>query len=269
MKSTFRIYVALLILALTITGIVYVSCSKDNSATPGTGTGTGTTHFNLYMTDTPGPYQQVNVNIVGAMVHSDVSGWMTLNIRPGIYNLLNLINGKDTLIADGFVTVGMVSQVRLILGPTGNTVMVNNTLYTLQTPSDQQSGLKLTINSMLSAGITYNLILDFDAGASVVQTGNGSYILKPVIRAIVTASSGAIQGIISPASLAQITASSSSTTNANTFSSSATGAFLLQGLTAGSYEVTVTPLPPYVTQTFNNIIVNTGQVTNMGTIVLH
>lgn len=248
-----------------VAGTTFIACNKTNMARPNY-----TTPYNMYMTDAPGAYQQVNVNITGAMINSDVSGWVSLSIRPGIYNLLNLTNGKDTLIASGQIATGHVSQVRLILAATGNSVMVNGSVFPLQTPSDQQSGLKLNVDNTLTAGITYNLTLDFDAGASVVQASDGSYILKPVIRAVAAATSGAIKGIILPASsTTEISASSAVSGQETTFSSAATGDFLLQGLAEGSYQVTITPLPPFSVQTFSNVMVSTGQVTSMGTIMLH
>jgi hypothetical protein len=264
MRTNMKIYVALI--ATLAAGAFFVACNKDtNMSTP-----SATTPYNMYMTDAPGAYQQVNVNIIGAMVHSDIGGWVTLSIHPGIYDLLTLSNGKDTLIANGQVTVGRVSQIRLILGATGNTVKVNGNLYTLLTPSDQQSGLKLNVDNTLTAGVTYNLTIDFDAGASVVQNADGSYTLKPVIRAVVAPTSGALKGIIAPSSAStEITASSSVSGEATAFSSSASGDFLVQGLASGSYQVTVTPLPPFAVQTFTNVMVSTGQVTDMGTIMLH
>ena len=45
-------------------------------------------------------------------------------------------------------------------------------------------------------GIEYKLWPDFDAGRSVVETGNGNYILKPVIRIYSEATSGAIKGSV-------------------------------------------------------------------------
>jgi hypothetical protein len=39
---------------------------------------------------------------------------------------------------------------------------------------------------------------DFDANKSIVKLGNGGYKLKPVIRTVETAISGAIKGTITP-----------------------------------------------------------------------
>jgi hypothetical protein len=60
----------------------------------------------------------------------------------------------------------------------------------------QRSGLKLQVNQTLQEGIMCTF--DFDANKSIVKLGNGGYKLKPVIRTVETAISGAIKGTITP-----------------------------------------------------------------------
>jgi hypothetical protein len=98
--------------------------------------------------------------------------------------------------------------------------------------------------------------------------GNGSYKLKPVVRTVQTATSGAIKGKISSAGIiAYVTAISSSN---DTYSSnvSSSGDFLIMGLPPGSYSVTVTPALPLTPITVNNINVTVGSTTDIGIIVL-
>jgi hypothetical protein len=45
------------------------------------------------MTDAPGPYQQVNVDVMGVEITGDGGQSVTLNVVPGIYDLLKLSNG--------------------------------------------------------------------------------------------------------------------------------------------------------------------------------
>src|ERR1700741_3251332 len=80
-----------------------VSCKKNDSNNPSTAQ---TAPYNMYMTDAPAAqYSAVYVNITGAQVYSGGT-WTSLNINAGTYNLLNLTNGKDTLIASGNVVTG-------------------------------------------------------------------------------------------------------------------------------------------------------------------
>jgi hypothetical protein len=259
MKTNVNIITAILVAC----GLMLsVSCKKTEE-TPSA----QTTSYNMYMTDSPGDYQAVYVDIIGAQVNSDISGWTNLNVKAGIYNLLSLSNGKDTLLATGSVAVGTASQIRLILGPTGNTVVVNGASYPLLTPSAQQSGLKLDIHAQFVSGVQYSILLDFDAGMSVVATGNGSYILKPVIRAVVSPVNGSISGHINPVSAdAAIIAISANSDSAVSYSSFITGSFMVQGLAAGTYKVVIIPKSPFTATSYFDVIVNQGSVTDMGSI---
>ena len=52
----------------------------------------------------------------------------------------------------------------------------------MDTPSAQQSGLKINLNKILVQDSLNDVLLDFDANESVVEKGNGGYSLKPVVR---------------------------------------------------------------------------------------
>ena len=86
----------------------------------------------------------------------------------------------DTLLATGTTSADTLKEVRFILG-SDNSVMVDSVLYDLDTPSAQESGLKIKIDKHLNLDIN-TLTLDFDAEKSILQTGNGAYKLKPVIK---------------------------------------------------------------------------------------
>lgn len=248
-----------LALCLLLVGVSMTSCKKDSTKK--------SYPYAIRLTDVPGPYNAVNIDLQGIVVTGNDGKDVTMNVHTGIYNLLNFSNGIDTLIATGALEVATVQQIRLILGP-NNSVVVNNITYPLSTPSADQSGLKLQVHQTLQAGVLYSVLLDFDANKSIVETGTGTYKLKPVIRTIETAISGSIKGNITPVgTLAYVTATSS--TN-ETYSSNvmATGNFLLMGIPSGTYSVKVTPALPLLPLTINNVSVTTGTTTNTGTIIL-
>ncbi|MDX5320177.1 MAG: DUF4382 domain-containing protein [Bacteroidota bacterium] len=227
----------------------------------------GTSSLRVHLTDGPGPYDEVNIDIQGLEVHTDAQGWITIPLlQPGVYDLLKLTNGLDTLLGSVAVPSGKISQLRLILGG-NNTVKVNGTTYDLKTPSGQQSGVKILVNENLIPGITYDYTLDFDASRSVVETGNGKYLLKPVIRAITTAENGILQGVLSPSMIAVVQAISSTGDTTGTYSDS-TGGFQIPGLESGTYQVDILPPSPYSDTTFNGVVVVNGQITNMGTLTI-
>lgn len=225
----------------------------------------GMATFRVRLTDAPGDYDAVNVDIQGVEVHTDADGWKPLTVKTGVYNLLDFTNGLDTLIASGQIPSGKVSEIRFILG-TNNSIVVDGTTYPLSTPSAQQSGLKLKIHEDLAEGVTYTIVIDFDAAKSVVETGKGSYSLKPVLRTVTAAVSGAIKGVVNPAASHPALLAISGTDTFGTYADSTTGKFLIRGVPAGTYQVIVDAKPGYTDTTISGVGVVNGQVTDMGTI---
>ena len=110
----------------------------------------------------------------------------------------------------------------------------------------------------------YHVLLYFDANKSIVITWNGAYKLKPVIRTVETAISGAIKGTIKPiGTLAVATATNLVTLETYSTNVNAEGKFLVMGLHAGKYSLTITPdittIPTLKEVVIENIDVEIGQ----------
>jgi hypothetical protein len=250
-----------LTLGLIALGLAISTCTKEKMIGPAR----PSTPYFVRMTDAPGPYTAVIVDIQGIEITAN-GATTSLSTNTGTYNLLNFTNGVDTLIATGDLNAERVQQIRLILGP-NNSVVSGGTTYPLEVPSASQSGLKLQVHQTLEAGVAYEVLLDFDANQSIVDEGNGTYKLKPVIRTIETALSGAIKGQITPAGVpAVITA----TTSSGAYSSApdASGNYIIKGLPAGTYTLLVFPPAPYNNATVNGIQVTTGVTTTVAAIAL-
>jgi hypothetical protein len=204
------------------------------------------------LTDDPADYDQVNVDVQSVEIHTNSGGWITLNGYPGIYNLLDLTNGIDTLIASDSIPTGTVSQIRLNLGP-NNTIMVDSVMHPLEVPSGYSSGLKINVHQAIAGGTAYTLLLDFDAGHSIVETGNGEYKLKPVIHGQFVngaVTGNTITGVVMPAASNAFVSATSTSDTASTYINSTTGQFLLQNLSPGSYTIWINTNPPYNDTTF-------------------
>ncbi|MDX5348114.1 MAG: DUF4382 domain-containing protein [Hymenobacteraceae bacterium] len=234
----------------------------------------GTAKMQVRLTDAPGDYEEVNVDIRSVEIHKDANdngtGWQTLsNIKPGVYNLLDFANGKDTLLASAELPAGHISQIRLVLGPNNSLKLNDGTVVPLNTPSGQQSGLKVQIHQELKADVTYVILLDFDASRSVVKAGNsGNYNLKPVIRAITTAVAGGIRGEVTPVAADPdilVISAANDTVGAVT---DASGRFMVKGLTGGTYKVMFDGAGTYKDTTYN-VNVTTDQITDMGMVDLN
>jgi hypothetical protein len=127
-----KILIALFMLPLMLT-----ACNKfENSS--------DTSKIKFLLTDAPGNFQQVNIDVQAIKVIINDSIY-DLETNQGIYNLLDFVNGKDTVLVTDEIPSGMLSQIRLVLGD-NNTVMVDSIVYDIKTPSAQQSGLKLKVN---------------------------------------------------------------------------------------------------------------------------
>lgn len=152
--------------------IAFLSCKKSSS---------DSSQLQVKMTDAPAAYDEVNVEVQSVLVKfsHDTSSWVTMQTNAGVYNLLKLQNGVDTLLAQGtFNSTDTVQQVRLVLGA-NNTIKVSGQTYPLTVPSGAESGLKIMVNQKLNASLT-TLVLDFNADLSV-NIGVQGYFLMPVI----------------------------------------------------------------------------------------
>jgi hypothetical protein len=257
--------ISLYLISFAVALSVMPACNKSSS--------TGTTRLEVRLTDDPSPYDAVYIDVrsVEVNVSSDSaaqSGWQTISVlHPGIYNLLDFRNGIDTLLAAADIPAGKLSQMRLILGD-NNSVVIDGHSYNLKTPSAQQSGLKFNIHATLTGGIVYRLWIDFDAGRSIVTTGNGGYILKPVIRTYTEAIGGSIKGYLLPGiAKPQVWAAQGADT-VLALPDSVTGYYFFGGMNEGSWNLLFHAQDSSFRDTAFAVTVKTGIVTDAGLVTL-
>jgi hypothetical protein len=237
--------------------IVLASCKSSN---------TNQTQLNVKITDAIGDYEAIVLNIKEINVKTS-NGTNTLAVGNKVFDILKFRNGRDTLIASETIASGKLQEVRLVLENTGNYLIKNGVRYDLTTPSGQSSGVKLKVQEELIDGVAYTLLLDFDAAKSIVSTGNGKYILKPVIRVVPNAVSGAITGMVNPiASYPLIYAINGLDTLGTVIDP--TGKFYFNGVVEGVYKVEFKTASPFINKTIDNVNVVKGSLTNMGTVTI-
>ena len=245
-----------------------------------------TARVQLVLVDAPGDYEEVNVEIIDIQYNSSEGekGWKSFTPENGYpiqVDLTKLIAGNDLLLTDEIIPAGTFKQIRLILSD-NNTLLLEGetTPVHLDTPSAEQSGLKIKLDENLEGGYSYTFILDWDVQRSVVKAGNsGKYILKPVIRANAEVNSGTLGGqvVADPLSdddnitqpLANVvvgvyTLEGVLVTQTQT---NDLGNFLIHGLKAGEYKVKIATdtYMPYESAVVNIVA---GEVTDMGIIEL-
>ena len=272
------------LLVATLISVGLVSCNDDDSD----GSSSEMANLSIRMTDAPGDYDAVFIDVQGIEIQLEAdddldatdddgtegSEWVTVeDVNTGIYDLLELTGGVSQLLADTEVEAGYVGQMRLILGP-DNTVVVDGETKALNTPSAQQSGLKLQLNQRLEGGENYAFLLDFDVDQSIVETGNGGYNLKPVIRLSAEANAGMVVGTtVVPAALnSDVQSLVVLTGNGITVSAYTNndGDFALNGVPAGTYDVKITPQisSGLTVYTVSDVEVRPNETTDLGEIEL-
>lgn len=132
----------------------------------------------------------VLVNVTEVRLRADAQSgesWVALAASANSsIDLMKLKDGVALPVSEGTLPVGRsISQIRLILADTGNhIVMSDGSICELQTPSAQQSGLKLLLDEpvVVEEGRRYDITVEFDKDHDLVFKGNGGCLLKPVLK---------------------------------------------------------------------------------------
>jgi hypothetical protein len=244
--------------------LVVVGCSSVPNST-----GYGTVR--LQMTDAPGSYDAVNLEVIQVAIHREISdttgGWEILRSDTASYDLMTLRNGVFTTLAQAMVPAGHYSQVRLKLGA-GSNVMVDGVTHPLIVPSGMQSGYKLIGGFDVPENRLVDIALDFDAERSVHLTGSGKYMLKPTVRMMPFSTAGAIAGHLLPEGIeAHVYAIMGVDTLASTVPGM-DGHFTITPLGAGTYAVAIHPAEGWRDTSLADVIVVAQQTTQLGDIEL-
>lgn len=144
------------------TGLVSVRMMNDTSATT---------------------YEEVNIDVHSIQVHiagSTGGDWYKLKTTSGVYNVLTLSNGTSALLVNEKVPTGAITGVRLNLG-SNNSIRKNGVLYPVVILPQDIAALEAEIYGMIGSK-SFNMNLVFDGPGSIVQDGQESYHMKPVMR---------------------------------------------------------------------------------------
>lgn len=270
LKSIFGSVITMIALMLM------VNCDNaDNSKSE-------TARIQLKLVDEPGDYEQVNIEIIDIQYRSteEDESWQSFTPESGYplnVDITELIAGNSLLLTDEVVPVGLLKQVRLVLSD-NNTLKIEgeDDLIPLDTPSAQQSGLKLNLDKELEAGFVYSFILDWNVQKSIVKAGNsGKYILKPVIKVNAEVNSGSISGkvveiiedIETPIANQLIEVYTTEGDLVKDTLTNENGDFVFQGLDAGAYIIKIMK-ETYMAYESLEVNVEVGNVESVGTIIL-
>ncbi len=120
----------------------------------------------------------VKLTVDQVEAHSTTTGWVTISTTGKIYDLVQLKNsGSVQLLADAKLDPGTYDQLRLSISQVEVTADGETRSATL--PSNS---LKIIGDFTVTADQTSVAALDFKLGKSLRLTGNGKYILAPVVN---------------------------------------------------------------------------------------
>lgn len=269
-----------LIISFSLTALLFatiISCNKSSSAPAA-----GQQNLTMFLTDAPGDYQHVYVDIRSVFVKiekekesgNDSGGdnsneeWVNLNANAKVYDLLALNNGIDALLANSNTPLGQIKEIKLELG-TNNSIVINGITFPLQLDaSEAEVEIECNNDNFEEDGNSqFRIWLDFDVSSSVLELPGNIFWLRPVINMFNQKASGEIEGKINPASgVASIKIYNANHTYFGTPEEE--GEFKIRGIAPGTYTIEITGKNGYRNETRTNITVKAGEDTKIENIQL-
>lgn len=292
MKPKSKFILALATVSLSL--LLFISaCKKETSSS--SSNNTSAKKLSVYLTDDPCNFDSVFIDIRTVEVKIDTSShmdddhfgdadddhdddhrdrdqygkWDTLTIQPGVYNVMALRNGIDTLLGTINLPSGRIRKIRLTLG-TNNSVVVNGVSHPLNLVPGTNNYVYVKLHDEDHDDMTptqTSLWLDFDVCRSIRFT-NGQYYLKPVLKPFGKNHFGSIEGKVLPDAAHAFVLAQNSTDSATAIPGS-DGEYKIRGLRAGSYNVTFKGSNGYRDTTITNVQVSKGKETKLVTVTLH
>lgn len=180
-------------LSLLACGVVFVTLACSDSPSSPSGS---SANFNLRLTDSPfSDARAVLVTFSEVTAHRTDSDWTTLPFAGAATSRtcdLKKLEGVEDALGTGPLPAGSYTQVRLVVqsaklyfdnpstGPACAPVITApaGAMADLRIPSGE---VKLNRGFTLAADKTTTMVIDFDGDKSIHQTGNGTYMMSPVI----------------------------------------------------------------------------------------
>lgn len=267
---------------------IFLACNKDNSSGSNSNIPPGKSQMSIYLTDGPVQFYKVLVDIRQVAIKIDTSRqqgdsdddqqwgddrshtiWDTLSITPGVYDLLQLRNGVDTLLASGTYPSGKVLKIRITLGSENSIYTDSLTSYPLDVfgPHPYFDINVRRENIYTVSNNEFKLWLDFNLQRSIFFW-SGTFYLKPYIVVFNDHTSGKIQGQVLPAGSSPLVEAFNATDTVYAVPGWQ-GNYLMRGLNSGTYSLTIYGHHGYNDTTISNIVVGGNGTVKAPVITLH
>ena len=277
--------------------LVFFACNKSNSSSSNPSIPPGQSRLSVYMMDGPVQFAKVLIDIRQVAIQIDTADkqsdadhddqwddgycgwhrdkehksviWDTLSIKPGVYDLLQLRNGADTLLASGDFPSGKILKVKITLG-SDNTIFTDSTTsYPLEVfgPNPYFTVNVSRVDVASASSNDFKLWLDFNLSKSVFFW-NGEFLLKPYLVVFNDQVKAKVQGQVLPAGAAALVTAYNATDTlyAVPFWN---GKYLFRGVSAGTYSINFKGRNGYQDTTLTNIKADSMKVVTVPTVTLH
>ena len=277
--------------------LLFFACSKNSSSNSNPNIPKGQSQVSLYMMDGPINFDSVLIDIRQVVVEIDTattqgaadqpsqwdagycgSGrsasnksviWDTLTVTPGIYNLLALRNGTDTLLASGLYPTGKILKIQITLGSDNSVYTDSTTSYPLEIFGPNPY-FTINVSRTNVDDVTNNefkLWLDFNLSRSIFFW-NGEFLLQPYFTVFNDRMTAKVQGQVLPhgAGALVMGINGTDTIYAVPFWS---GQYQFRNVPAGNWSFTFKGTTGYSDTTLSGIAVDSMKTVNLPTITLH
>lgn len=279
--------------------LLVFACNKNSSSGSNSNPNIpkGQSQVSLYMMDGPADFTKVLVDIRQVTVEVDTASkqndpdaddqwdanycgphrtaanssviWDTLAITPGVYDLLQLRNGTDTLLGAGLYTTGKILKIKVTLG-SDNTVYTDSTTHYPLEIFGPSPAFTVNVSRTNVQDVTNNefkIWLDFNLARSVFFW-SGTYYLSPyfvVFNDMVTAK---VQGTVLPQGAGALVTgiNGTDTLYAVPFGN---GQYQFRNVPAGTWSFNFKGRNGYQDTTISNIAVDSMKTVKLPTITLH
>ena len=257
----------------------------------GCGGSSGPGQLQIAITDAPLQAEEINVLISSVEVHKAGVGWTTVKTYdpPLAVDLMEFqaVNGFDDdpgteqefLLVDTPLAAGHYTMVRLHV--TEVKVVVGGVEHDVDLRNLDPTGIKLNQEFDVGSGELVALLLDFNGKKSVTLTGEGTYLLQPVIAMVPRVISATIHGEVvfrdgtgaevpvPPGATVEVYRDGESASIASAAINEETGEFAAGVLLPGTYDLKVdaTGYSSSVVR-LDNVVLDAGETEEVGQVIV-
>lgn len=267
--------------ALVSIALVLGACSKEDVKSNNNAQDNEPQSFKVRMTDNPGDYKALDVQITSVQAFNAQSGWVVLDSSVQSYNVLDYTNGSDVEIAyQEEADSGNYTLLKIVFEPEATLTLnenfdsiafggIANAVINVDWRGSNE--VLIEINENVNSEQGANVLVDFDVANSIENNGDGSVDFTPVINEVENESTRVEGQVVATANAMLMLTNGNDTLTSYV---DASGSFTFMGMQEGVYDLIVKPATSELedqgqsTFTFSNVTVVEGQTTSMGQIEL-